>query len=212
MRRWRSYQADGQTTDGVRLAADGQELAGFAADADLGGLPASNAAGFVPSLLGEHRIAVVAGGTLAPASPVPGDVSAFDESKLEDLLLAVHFRIARAPVPLARVPLETAVVHYRRAAADYADWGLHLWGDAIGATVATTWRAPRQRRREDAYGAVFEIPLLDDSARLNFSVRRSGANANVRDAAGDRGFVPAEHPEVWIEGRTRARSRFGPPQ
>jgi hypothetical protein len=142
---------------------------------------------------------------------VPGDVSALDERKLDDVLIAVHYQTARAPVPLARVPLDVAIVHYRRPAADYADWGLHLCGDAIAASVATAWPAPRQRTREDAYGAVFEIPLRDDTARLNLSVHRSGANADIRDAGDDRGFVPAEHPEVWLE-QDQAEIRFSPPQ
>ena len=39
-----------------------------------------------------------------------------------------------------------------RPAGDYADWGLHLWGDAIADGTATDWDAPLQRAGEDAAG------------------------------------------------------------
>src|SRR5215211_4702559 len=115
--------SSGQGIDGVRLAADGEALSGFALDPTLGDLPAEVASGFVPSLLGDHRLTVVSAGALAPTAPTAGDLSAIDERKLEDILIAVRYRIASEPVPLARAPLSTAVVHYRRPAADYADLG-----------------------------------------------------------------------------------------
>ena len=44
--------------------------------------------------------------------------------------------------------------------ADYLDWGLHLWGDAIAPGVETGGRAA-PARRVDAYGALFRIPVQD---------------------------------------------------
>ena len=45
---------------------------------------------------------------------------------------------------------------------------LHLWGDAIADGVATTWDAPRQRDTVDDFGAVYQIPLKDDTKPVNF--------------------------------------------
>ena len=90
-------------------------------------------------------------------------------------------------------------------------WGLHVWGDAVAAEEATAWATPLQRARVDAHGAVFEIRLADDTAELRFVVHRAGANADIRDPAPDRSFVPADHSEVWIE-QDQPDMRFSPPE
>ena len=96
--------------------------------------------------------------------------------------------------------MATAIVHYRRPAGDYLDWGLHLWGDAIADGVATTWDKPLQRTGVDAFGAVYEIPLKDDVKPVNFIMHRPEGNAvpDTREPGGDRSFVPLEHPEIWL--------------
>ncbi|HEX6578434.1 MAG TPA: pullulanase-associated domain-containing protein, partial [Jiangellaceae bacterium] len=98
-------------------------------------------------------------------------------------------------------PLTTAIVHYRRTAGDYADWGLHLWGDAIAPGVETGWGEPRQRDDVDAYGAVFRIPVQDRSKPVNFIVHRPGGDSvpTTREPGGDRSFIPAEHDEIWLK-------------
>jgi alpha-amylase len=95
----------------------------------------------------------------------------------------------------------TAVVHYKRPAGDYADWGLHLWGDAIANGVATDWGAPRQRSSVDAFGAVYTIPLKDDTKAVNFILHRPSGDSvpSTREPGGDRSFVPLEHPEIWLK-------------
>jgi hypothetical protein len=97
-------------------------------------------------------------------------------------------------------PLTTAIVHYHRDAADYGDWGLHLWGDAIAPGVETTWDAPRPRDDIDDYGAVFHIPVQDDSKAVNFIVHRPSGDSvpATREPGGDRSFVPASHNEIWL--------------
>jgi hypothetical protein len=45
-------------------------------------------------LIGDHTLAVVDAGDLAPLSPPPGDVSAIDEAKLLDVLLYVEYELA----------------------------------------------------------------------------------------------------------------------
>ena len=94
----------------------------------------------------------------------------------------------------------TAVIHYRRPAGDYAGWGLHLWGDAIAEGVGTTWDAPRAPTRFDDFGAVFEIPLADAAASLNYIIHTPSGDVvpTTREPGGDRTFVPEEVREVWI--------------
>jgi hypothetical protein len=104
-------------------------------------------------------------------------------------------------VTVAPPPLQTAIVHYRRTGGDYAGWGLHLWGDAIG-IPETPWGAPFQPTGEDTYGKVFAIPLKDDTKPVNFIVHQpNGDNVpQTRDPGGNRSFVPIDHPEIWLKG------------
>jgi alpha-amylase len=94
----------------------------------------------------------------------------------------------------------TAIIHYHRADGVYTDWGLHLWGDAIAEGVGTSWDAPRAPTRFDDFGAVFEIPLADPAAALNFIIHKPSGDSvpTTREPGGDRAFVPAVSPEVWI--------------
>ncbi len=103
-------------------------------------------------------------------------------------------------VEVAPPPIDTAVVHYKRTASDYADWGLHLWGDAIADGVATTWDAPRQRAGTDAFGAVYNVPLKDDTKPVNFILHRPSGDQvpTTREPGGDRSFTPIDHPEIWL--------------
>jgi alpha-amylase len=95
-------------------------------------------------------------------------------------------------------PVTTAVVHYNRPSADYADWGLHLWGTGK-AGPDTAWDTPKQRDGTDAYGAYFNIAIADDRQPVNFIVHRSGANANTTEPGGDRSFIPIDHDEIWLK-------------
>ena len=104
-------------------------------------------------------------------------------------------------VTVVQTPVATAIVHYKRPAGDYADWGLHLWGDAIADGVATTWDAPRQREATlDGFGAVYKIPLKDDTKPVNFIMHRPSGDSvpTTREPGGDRSFVPLDHPEIWL--------------
>jgi hypothetical protein len=107
---------------------------------------------------------------------------------------------ATRSVTVVVTPVTTAVVHYLRPAGDYADWGLHLWGDAIADGVATTWEAPRQRNEIVDGVAVYQIPLKDDTKPVNFIMHRPSGDVvpDTREPGGDRSFVPLEHPEIWL--------------
>jgi alpha-amylase len=107
---------------------------------------------------------------------------------------------ATRSVTVVTEPVTTAVVHYRRPAGDYDSWGLHLWGDAIADGVATAWDAPRQRDAVDGFGAVYQIPLKDDTKPVNFIMHQPSGDTvpDTREPGGDRSFVPLEHPEIWL--------------
>jgi alpha-amylase len=107
---------------------------------------------------------------------------------------------AERSVQVVTEPVTTAIVHYKRTGDDYANWGLHLWGDAIAGGVATAWETPRQPVGIDGDGARFEIPLKDDTKPVNFIVHLPGQGSvpTTQEPGGDRSFVPLEHPEIWL--------------
>ena len=92
-------------------------------------------------------------------------------------------------------------MHYRRSAADYADWGLHLWGDAIAPGVETGWGAPREPDGTDAYGVLWRIPVHDESKPVNFIVHKPLGDSvpTTREPGGNRSFTPAANPEIWLD-------------
>jgi alpha-amylase len=125
-------------------------------------------------------------------------------------------------VTVVQTPVTTAIVHYRRPAGDYGTppngWGLHLWngpqGDAMDpaflATVA--WDKPYQRTGMDAFGAVYAIPLKDDTKPVNFIMHLPSGDSvpSTREPGGDRSFVPLDHPEIWLK-QGDATIYFSPP-
>ena len=105
-------------------------------------------------------------------------------------------------VRVAPPPVTTAIVHYRRPAGDYANWGLHLFGDAIADSVLAqvSWGNPWPFTAIDDFGARFEIPLKDDTRPLNYIIHLPGRDdvPTGREPGGDRTFVPINSPEVWV--------------
>ncbi len=105
-------------------------------------------------------------------------------------------------IAVAPPPLTTAIVHYRRANGDYANWGLHLFGDAIGdaALGQVAWGRPWPYTAIDDFGARYEIPLKDDTAPLNYIIHLPGRDdvPTGREPGGDRTFIPVDSPEVWV--------------
>ncbi|MET1007321.1 MAG: pullulanase-associated domain-containing protein, partial [Propionibacteriaceae bacterium] len=143
----------------------------------------------------------------APYRVLP-DVSGYaDGTKLQLAAMvkdnAGHVRVARGSTTVVAPTgsgAGVATIHYVRPDGDYTDWGIHLWGDAIADGVATSWDAPRPPTRIDADGAVFEIPLGDAAPALNFIIHKPSGDTvpTSREPGGDRAFVPAVNPEVWI--------------
>ncbi len=110
-------------------------------------------------------------------------------------------------VTVVQTPVTTATVHYNRPAGDYGTlpngWGLHLWGDAVADSVLATvaWERPFQRTGMDTFGAVYAIPLKDDTKPVNFIMHLPSGDSvpATREPGGDRSFVPLEHPEIWLK-------------
>jgi alpha-amylase len=109
-------------------------------------------------------------------------------------------------VTVVQTPVMTAVVHYNRPGGDYGalpnGWGLHMWGDAVRDDVLATvaWDKPFQRTGMDAFGAVYEIPLEDDTKPVNFIMHLPSGDSvpSTREPGGDRSFVPLDHPHIYL--------------
>jgi len=105
-------------------------------------------------------------------------------------------------VRVQKETLAVATVHYNRPAGDYDSWGLHLWGDAVRDDVlaGVAWDKPFQRTGMDAFGAVYEIPLKNDTAAVNFIMHQPSGDSvpSTREPGGDRSFVPLDHPHIYL--------------
>jgi hypothetical protein len=111
---------------------------------------------------------------------------------------------ATRSVTVAGPPVDTAVLRYYRADQQYADWGLHLWGDGLDGSrisLPVDWNAPLQRVRIEDGWAVYEIPLSDDTKQVNFIMHRPGGDSvpTTREPGGDRSFLPLNTPQVWLK-------------
>ncbi|MGW7359768.1 pullulanase-type alpha-1,6-glucosidase [Streptomyces sp. NPDC054802] len=88
-----------------------------------------------------------------------------------------------------------AIVHYKRADGDYADWGLYTWGD-IAEGEGTTWPAGKPFSGRDAYGAFAHVKLKPGASSVGFiAVNKDG----VKDTDADRAIDLSKTGEVWIE-------------
>jgi Tc toxin complex TcA C-terminal TcB-binding domain/Neuraminidase-like domain/Salmonella virulence plasmid 28.1kDa A protein len=86
--------ASGAPPNGFAITVDGTVVAAFAPDPTLGNLPAATLpVAFAANLRAAHTLTIQAAGDLAPTTPVPGDASAIDLAKLEDLLIYVEYKL-----------------------------------------------------------------------------------------------------------------------
>ncbi|MGB5722620.1 MAG: alpha-amylase family glycosyl hydrolase, partial [Woeseiaceae bacterium] len=99
------------------------------------------------------------------------------------------------PPPPPPDPVTTVTIHYLRVDPSYDGWGLHLWGNAIAANVATAWSAPRLPDRVENGAAVFEIPIVNDAQPLNFIAH----NDDLKSPTYDLSIVPRSFgSDAWI--------------
>ncbi|MEW2132535.1 pullulanase-type alpha-1,6-glucosidase [Streptomyces sp. NPDC005435] len=88
-----------------------------------------------------------------------------------------------------------AVVHYKRADGDYADWGLYAWGD-LADGESTTWPAGHPFTGRDAYGAFAWVKLKPGASNVGFLVVDKDGD---KDVSADRSIDVTKTGEVWLE-------------
>ncbi|MET8769360.1 pullulanase-type alpha-1,6-glucosidase [Streptomyces sp. NPDC004658] len=96
-----------------------------------------------------------------------------------------------------------AIVHYKRADGDYADWGLYAWGD-LADGEATNWPASHPFVGRDAYGAFAYVKLKPGASTVGFLVIDKDG---TKDVSADRSIDVTRAGEVWIEqGKAEVRT------
>ncbi|MFE6408332.1 pullulanase-type alpha-1,6-glucosidase [Streptomyces sp. NPDC057837] len=88
-----------------------------------------------------------------------------------------------------------AIVHYKRADGDYADWGLYAWGD-LAEGEATEWPNSHPFTGRDAYGAFAWVKLKPGASNVGFLVIDKDG---TKDVATDRTIDVTKTGEIWIE-------------
>ncbi|MGW6545409.1 alpha-amylase family glycosyl hydrolase, partial [Streptomyces massasporeus] len=88
-----------------------------------------------------------------------------------------------------------AIVHYKRADGDYADWGLYAWGD-LAEGEATEWPKSHPFTGRDAYGAFAWVKLKPGASNVGFLVIDKDGD---KDVSTDRTIDVTKTGEVWIE-------------
>ena len=105
-------------------------------------------------------------------------------------------------VTVVSTPVTTATIHYKRTTdANYADWGLHLFGDALAPGEATAeWTNATPFEGTDAFGAFHVMQIDEDTKQVGFIVhgKPPGGNPDVKDTDADRFFVPLECPHIFV--------------
>jgi pullulanase/glycogen debranching enzyme len=135
------------------------------------------------------------GGGAAPA-PNPGGGTQPDPRL--DLGNSTAFQAVLHAVPTPGGSNPTAgelVVHYKRAAADYTGWQLHVWG--VGKEVP--WNSGYNPSSQDSFGAVYRVPLTATSGNVGYLFHKG----DVKDHGGaDQSYtVQATGNEIWrVEG------------
>ncbi|MFJ5517689.1 pullulanase-type alpha-1,6-glucosidase [Streptomyces griseoluteus] len=102
---------------------------------------------------------------------------------------------APVPEPPAASSRDYAVVHYKRADGDYANWGLYAWGD-LADGEATEWPASHPFTGRDAYGAFAYVKLKPGASSVGFLVIDKNGD---KDVSADRSIDVTKTGEVWLE-------------
>ena len=85
-------------------------------------------------------------------------------------------------------------VHYKRADNTYTGWGLHLWGDGLGAGVPTEWATPRPYDGVNDFGAYWNVPISDASKVVNFIIHKG----DEKDPGPDQSLNPVDGADAWV--------------
>jgi len=99
------------------------------------------------------------GGAADPVDPPSGSLAACDATAFQTVLHAVPAAAGPGPTPTT-----TLTVHYRRPAGDYSGWQLHSWG----AAADPGWNAGHNAAGNDAFGAIYQVPLTAGSGAVDY--------------------------------------------
>lgn len=119
---------------------------------------------------------------------------------VQHFLLTLFFTLLSAGSTLAALPAQQVtpgpnqvVIHYRRVAADYDGWGLHVWGPTT--VEGVTWGAPLLPAGQDDYGIYWIITMAADADHLNYIVH----NGDTKDPGPDQtlDFTTLGR-EIWL--------------
>lgn len=92
-------------------------------------------------------------------------------------------------------------VHYLNSNQSYANWGLHLWGDAVSSTVATDWNSPFSLTRKEGDYGLYEVPIVNADEPFNFIMHYG----DFKNPAYDFSILPSQFGnEVWLVQDTPA--------
>ncbi|MEV6108607.1 pullulanase-type alpha-1,6-glucosidase [Streptomyces sp. NPDC051940] len=113
--------------------------------------------------------------------------------------------------PPTAVSRDYAVVHYKRADGEYADWNLYTWGD-VADGQSGPWPQGQPFIGRDAYGAFAYVKLKPGASNVGFIVVDKNG---VKDVDADRFVDLTRTGEVWVEqGKPEVRETApdSPPQ
>ncbi|MGW4169513.1 pullulanase-type alpha-1,6-glucosidase [Streptomyces chartreusis] len=88
-----------------------------------------------------------------------------------------------------------AVVHYKRADGDYANWGVYAWGD-IAEGESTNWPDSHPFTGRDSYGAFAYVKLKPGASSVGYLVIDKDGN---KDVSADRTIDVTKTGEIWVE-------------
>lgn len=88
-----------------------------------------------------------------------------------------------------------AVVHYKRADGDYANWGVYAWGD-IAEGESTNWPDSHPFTGRDSYGAFAYVKLKPGASSVGYLVIDKNGN---KDVSADRTIDVTKTGEIWVE-------------
>ncbi|MEV5915648.1 pullulanase-type alpha-1,6-glucosidase [Streptomyces chartreusis] len=88
-----------------------------------------------------------------------------------------------------------AVVHYKRADGDYANWGVYAWGD-IAEGESTNWPDSHPFTGRDSYGAFAYVKLKPGASSVGYLVIDKNGN---KDVSTDRTIDVTKTGEIWVE-------------
>ena len=99
-------------------------------------------------------------------------------------------------------------VHFHRDKADYAGWGLHVWGAGLVLPHSVSWDRPLEAAGVDKYGVYFDVGVEPTVQTFNLIVHHGETKSTPRDLAVD---IASQGREVWVREGSDAVFTSPPP-